>query len=72
MPAIQPHSHAPARPTHRAQCAASQVLHPTASHCLPLPSSAYYGGASGFELVLDLLDDACEGLLDRVNTSKQQ
>lgn len=23
----------------------------------------YYGGASGFELVLDLLEDACEGLL---------
>lgn len=47
----------------------------TASHCVPLPplrSSAYYGGASGFELVLDLLDDACEGLLDRVNASKQQ
>ena len=24
----------------------------------------YYGGADGFELVLDLLDDACSGLLD--------
>jgi len=24
----------------------------------------YYEGASGFELVLDLLEDACEGLLD--------
>lgn len=24
----------------------------------------YYGGASGFELVLDLLEDACQGLLD--------
>lgn len=24
----------------------------------------YYGGASGFELVLDLLQDACQGLLD--------
>ena len=23
----------------------------------------YYGGADGFELVLDLLEDACEGLL---------
>jgi len=23
----------------------------------------YYGGASGFELVMDLLEDACEGLL---------
>ena len=24
----------------------------------------YYGGAAGFELVLDLLEDACEGLID--------
>lgn len=24
----------------------------------------YYGGEQGFELVLDLLEDACEGLLD--------
>ena len=24
----------------------------------------YYGGASGFELVLDMLEDACQGLLD--------
>ena len=24
----------------------------------------YYGGEEGFELVLDLLEDACEGLLD--------
>jgi protein-tyrosine phosphatase len=27
----------------------------------------YYGGASGFELVLDLLEDACEGLINRIN-----
>lgn len=26
----------------------------------------YYGGASGFELVLDLLEDACQGLLDSI------
>ena len=26
----------------------------------------YYGGASGFELVLDLLEDACEGLLEEL------
>lgn len=24
----------------------------------------YYGGRKGFEIVLDLLEDACEGLLD--------
>jgi len=26
----------------------------------------YYGGSSGFELVLDLLEDACEGLLQSI------
>lgn len=26
----------------------------------------YYGGSSGFELVLDLLEDACEGLLQDI------
>lgn len=26
----------------------------------------YYSGADGFELVLDLLEDACEGLLERL------
>lgn len=25
----------------------------------------YYGGAQGFDLVIDLLEDACEGLLER-------
>jgi len=34
----------------------------TANH-VPDP---YYGGASGFELVLDLLEDACDGLLDEL------
>jgi protein-tyrosine phosphatase len=27
----------------------------------------YYGGASGFELVLDLLEDACSGLLEFIS-----
>ncbi|WP_319482000.1 low molecular weight protein-tyrosine-phosphatase [uncultured Draconibacterium sp.] len=27
----------------------------------------YYGGADGFELVLDLLEDACEGLLRKIS-----
>ena len=26
----------------------------------------YYGGNAGFELVLDLLEDSCEGLLEKV------
>lgn len=29
----------------------------------------YYGGASGFELVLDLLEDACEGLLETISSN---
>ena len=29
----------------------------------------YYGGAQGFETVLDLLEDACQGLLQRLTTS---
>lgn len=29
----------------------------------------YYGGASGFELVLDLLEDACEGLLEFISST---
>jgi protein-tyrosine phosphatase len=30
----------------------------------------YYGGAAGFERVLDLLDDACEGLLEAIRKDK--
>ena len=29
----------------------------------------YYSGAEGFELVLDLLEDACAGLLEFMNLS---
>ncbi len=32
-------------------------------HSVPDP---YYGGSDGFELVLDILEDACEGLLNEV------
>ncbi len=32
-------------------------------HNLDHVPDPYYGGADGFELVLDLLEDACEGLL---------
>lgn len=28
----------------------------------------YYGGAAGFELVLDILEDACSGLLEKLRT----
>lgn len=37
----------------------------TADH-VPDP---YYGGASGFELVLDLLEDACYGLFESISSS---
>lgn len=38
------------------------TLHTHADH-VPDP---YYGGAEGFEYVLDLLEDACSGLLQRL------
>jgi protein-tyrosine phosphatase len=31
----------------------------------------YYGGESGFELVLDLLEDACHGFLTHLNDEKR-
>lgn len=37
--------------------------------CVPDP---YYGGASGFENVLDILEDACAGLLEVVHKSPCQ
>jgi protein-tyrosine phosphatase len=27
----------------------------------------YYGGSAGFELVLDILEDACNGLIEKLN-----
>jgi protein-tyrosine phosphatase len=32
----------------------------------------YYGGDKGFELVLDLLEDACEGLLESIDAPKNE
>lgn len=32
----------------------------------------YYSGAEGFELILDLLEDACKGLLDHCIAATQQ
>ncbi len=31
----------------------------------------YYGGSEGFELVLDILEDACEGLLKTLHSGKK-
>jgi len=30
----------------------------------------YYGGSEGFELVLDLLEDSCKGLLEQINSAE--
>lgn len=42
--------------------------------CKSIPADSvpdpYYGGDSGFENVLDILEDACEGLLERIKTTK--
>jgi len=32
----------------------------------------YYGGAAGFERVLDLLEDASQGLLDHILQHKEE
>jgi len=47
---------------------ASAAIAPLSRHCRRLRSpevpDPYYGGPEGFERVLDLLEDACRGLLD--------
>ena len=35
-------------------------------HKTPVVPDPYYGGGNGFERVLDLVEDACEGLLAHV------
>jgi hypothetical protein len=35
-------------------------------------ASPYYSGAQGFETVLDLLDDACTGLLAKIEQDQKQ
>jgi protein-tyrosine phosphatase len=36
------------------------------NHDVETVPDPYYGGPSGFEKVLDLLDDACQGLLKHI------
>jgi len=47
-----------------------QKIHRMTDFCRHHPDNhvpdPYYGGASGFEHVLDLLEDACEGLLEEL------
>lgn len=37
---------------------------------VPIVPDPYYGGDAGFDLVLDLLEDACQGLLSHLNLQK--
>jgi len=47
---------------------AQQKIHRMADFCQRIPVDCvpdpYFGGASGFENVLDILEDACKGLLE--------
>ena len=36
------------------------------THDSPVVPDPYYGGTSGFEVVLDLVEDACDGLLEHI------
>ena len=57
----------------RSPAAAAQelaLIEPITRHCRQFSLEAvpdpYYGGEDGFEQVLDLLEDACSGLLDQL------
>ena len=51
-------------------------ISPLIDHCRQLRSpevpDPYYGGENGFERVLDLLEDACAGLLDNLLQERHQ
>ena len=51
-------------------------ISPLTDHCRRLRSpevpDPYYGGDDGFERVLDLLEDACAGLLDNLRQERRQ
>lgn len=63
------HNHAEVRRLAR-QGTTHATLAPITRYCRRFQLSEvpdpYYGGAEGFEQVLDLLDDACEGLLEHL------
>jgi len=54
----------------------SNKLHMMTGFCRSIPADTvpdpYYGGASGFENVLDILEDACEGIMDRLKSQKKE
>ncbi len=54
---------------------AEQKIHRMTEYCTRFTHAdhvpdPYYGGAEGFEYVLDLLEDACEGLLRECDTRR--
>lgn len=40
-------------------------------HTSPVVPDPYYGGAAGFEHVLDLVEDACENLLEMIQSQQR-
>lgn len=53
-----------------------QKIYRMTDFCRRIPADhvpdPYYGGDSGFETVLDILEDACEGLLDFLKQQEKQ
>jgi protein-tyrosine phosphatase len=51
------------------------VIEPMVLHCRQFQAhevpDPYYGGSEGFEHVLDLLQDACGGLLETLKNNRQ-
>ena len=51
---------------------AEEKIHRMTEYCTRIPAAhvpdPYYGGAQGFENVIDILEDACEGVLERVKS----
>ena len=39
-------------------------------HDMPVVPDPYFGGEGGFDLVINLLEDACQGLLERVQNEQ--
>ena len=54
----------------RATAAIRPLMHHARRHALSEVPDPYYGGDEGFERVLDLLEDACEGLLLELRQSE--
>lgn len=55
---------------------AQQKIRRMADFCQHIPTDCvpdpYFGGASGFENVLDILEDACEGLLEYLKNNPKE